>query len=241
MSNIFDGVGEIVKKKLVLFFLIDVSGSMAGKKIGAVNTAIEEVIPELRGIGGSDAEVEMAVLTFSTDVQWLYQSTISVNDFQWKRVAAGGVTNIGDAFEALNEKMSKSAFLNAPSGALAPAIFLMSDGQPTDEYEAPLAALKNNRWFKHALKVAVAIGDDADLAVLEEFTGAREAVTRVHTPENLRKMIRFISITSSKIGSKSRPTGEGGLIQTKQEAMIQELKDLADNDSSLASAADDWD
>jgi uncharacterized protein YegL len=240
MSNIFDGIGGIVKKKLVLFFLIDVSGSMAGTKIGAVNTAIEEVIPELRGIGGSDAEIEIAVLTFSTTVQWLYQSTISVNDFQWKRVDAEGVTSIGWAFKELNEKMSRHAFLNATSGAHAPAIFLMSDGQPTDEYAEPLALLQNNRWFKHAIKVAVAIGDDADLSVLEQFTGNKEAVTRVHRPEHLRKMIRFIAITSSKIGSRSRPTGEGGLVQTGQEAMIRALKDLSENDSSLVNAADDW-
>lgn len=43
MANIFDNVGAIVKREMVLFFVIDTSGSMYGTKIGAVNTAIREV------------------------------------------------------------------------------------------------------------------------------------------------------------------------------------------------------
>ena len=45
-----DAVEAIPRKTMVLFFLIDTSGSMEGAKIGAVNAAIEEVIPELREI-----------------------------------------------------------------------------------------------------------------------------------------------------------------------------------------------
>jgi len=241
MSNIFDGVGEIVKKKMVMFLVIDVSGSMAGKKIGAVNTAIEEVIPELRGIGGSDAEIEMAVLVFSNTVNWLYQSPVSVNDFQWRRLEAVGETYLGAALKALNEKMSKNAFLSAPSGALAPAVFYMSDGQPSDEWQKPLAELKNNRWYQNAIKVAVAIGDDADEGVLAQLTGNPESVTKVHRPEHLKQMVRFVTLTSSKIGSQSRPTDTGGQVQTKQDAMIQEIKELTDSDASITSGSDDWD
>ena len=41
---------EIPRRTMVLFFIVDTSGSMEGKKIGAVNTAIREVIPEIRDI-----------------------------------------------------------------------------------------------------------------------------------------------------------------------------------------------
>ena len=49
MSNMFENIEGIIKREMVLFFIIDKSGSMAGTKIGAVNTAIREVIPELKG------------------------------------------------------------------------------------------------------------------------------------------------------------------------------------------------
>ena len=38
---------------MVLFFLVDTSGSMYGTKIGTVNTAIEEIIPELKDLSES--------------------------------------------------------------------------------------------------------------------------------------------------------------------------------------------
>lgn len=41
-----------------IFFLIDTSGSMEGKKIGAVNSAIEELIPDLRHLSESQADSE---------------------------------------------------------------------------------------------------------------------------------------------------------------------------------------
>ena len=45
--NPFDDAEEIAKKSMVLFFLIDCSGSMGGSKIGTVNSVMEELIPEM--------------------------------------------------------------------------------------------------------------------------------------------------------------------------------------------------
>ncbi len=112
------------------------------------------------------------------------------------------------------------------AGSFAPAIFLLSDGEPTDEYQKELGRLKENNWFKKAIKVAVAIGDDANKDVLAEFTGNKEAVITVHTPEALTKMIRFVSVTASQIGSKSSGVGKGGVDQAtnKQNDTIEAIK-----------------
>jgi uncharacterized protein YegL len=240
--GIFDKVEGIVKRQMVLFFIVDTSGSMEGTKIGAVNTAIREVLPELKGIGGSDVDLKIACLKFSSGCSWMHPSPVPVENFQWNNLAANGVTDFGIACKELSDKMSKDKFLSAPSASVAPAIFLMSDGEPTDDYKKGLAALQQNNWYKYAIKVAVAIGDDANIDVLTEFTGNIEAVITVHTPEALRKMIRFVSITSSQIGSKSQPM-QNGQIESKQDAMIEQLKDLqqADPDLSQTSTdADDW-
>lgn len=95
------------------------------------------------------------------------------------------------------------------AGSFAPAIFLLSDGEPTDEYKKELGRLKENNWFKKAIKVAVAIGEDANRDVLAEFTGSKEAVVAVHTPEALVKMIRFVSVTASQIGSPVQRCRQG--------------------------------
>lgn len=240
--GLFDGVVGIVKRQMVLFFVIDTSGSMQGSKIGAVNTAIREVLPELKDAGGSDVDLKVACLAFSSGCHWMYPTPIASESFQWNQVEADGVTDLGEACRELSKKLSKNEFLKAPSGSVAPAIFLMSDGEPTDDFESGLAQLKQNNWFKYAIKVAVAIGDDANKDVLAKFTGNIEAVIEAHTPEALKKWIRKVSITLSQIGSKSQPVNNGQ-IQSKQDAMIDEIKDIQQSDPDLDSTStsgDDW-
>lgn len=242
MSGMFDDVEGVVKRQMVLFFILDTSGSMNGTKIGAVNTAIREVLPELRGIGGSDFDLKIACLTFSKSCEWMYPSPQPVENFNWKGVSAGGPTPLGAACRELNKKLSKNEFMTSPSGSVAPVLFLMSDGAPTDEFEAGLSELEKNNWFKYAIKVAVAIGDDADQNCLAKFTGTEESVITVHTPDALKEWIKAISITSSQIGSQSSNT----LTQSKQDTMITAIKEMPDlyaeisEVSSISTSADAW-
>jgi uncharacterized protein YegL len=191
---------------MVLFFLIDASGSMDGSKIGAVNTAIEEVIPALREVSdeNADAQIKVAALEFSSGARWITAGgPLEAEQFRWNFINASGVTDFGAACKALNEKLSTKAFMNEATGSFAPAIFLLSDGEPTDNWQKDLDALKQNNWFKAAVKVAVAIGDDANKDVLKEFTGSMEAVLETHSAAMLKKMIKFVSVRASQVASKS--------------------------------------
>ena len=126
---------SVSKKSLVIFFLIDTSRSMVGKKIGELNTVMEELIPEIRRVGEADTDVKVAVLTFGTQVRWMYNEPILIEDFEWSRLRADGVTNMGEAFRELSARMSRNSFLNSPSLSFAPVIFLMTDGYPSDDYK----------------------------------------------------------------------------------------------------------
>jgi len=237
MSNIFDGAGEIAKREMVLFFLVDQSGSMEGTKMGQVNEAIREAIPMLRDVGGSDAKIKIAALLFSSGCRWMYAEPIPVEDFQWKPVDTFGVTDFGAACQELAKKMSRKAFLKSPSASVAPAIFLMSDGQPTDEYKEGLELLNKNSWFKHAIRVALAIGADADDNVLAEFTGTMEAVTRIYSPEALRKFIHFVTVKTAQIGTQW--DSDGDPTKTRQDNMIQKLDDFLKDNPDINQNADD--
>ncbi|MDR2476788.1 MAG: VWA domain-containing protein, partial [Treponema sp.] len=162
---------EIPRRTMVLFFVIDTSGSMEGKKIGSVNAAIEEVIPAIKEVSdeNADAQIKIAVLEFSSGATWHTPSgPVPADQFRWNDLDAGGVTDFGAACKTLNEKLSTKAFMQEATGSFAPAIFLLSDGDPTDDWQSALAALKQNNWFKAAVKVAVAIGDDVKKDVLKE-------------------------------------------------------------------------
>ena len=236
---------EIPRRTMVLFFVVDTSGSMDGAKIGAVNTAIEEVIPAIKDVSdeNADAQIKIAALEFSSGATWHTPGgPVPAEQFRWNYLDAAGVTDLGAACRALNEKLSTKAFMQEATGSFAPAIFLLSDGDPTDDWWGPLQTLKQNNWFKAAVKVAVAIGDDANRDVLKEFTGSMEAVLEVHNSAMLKKMIKFVSVRASQVASKSANVNEGAAAgdEAKQAELNSALSEFA-ADAAAAPDQDDGD
>ena len=142
---------EIPRKMCPVIFLLDTSGSMSGAPIGAVNRAIENVMPELVSMNESNAdnEIKVAVMTFDYDAKWVIgeDELLSPEDVtnSWRDLDANGYTSMGAAFRSLNEKLSVShGFMKRASGSVAPVLFLLSDGEPTDDYRAGLQVLQKN-------------------------------------------------------------------------------------------------
>lgn len=250
MPSLLNDTVSVSRRTMTLFFLIDTSGSMYGNKIGAVNDAIVNVLPMLEeiSVNNSDAEIKVAALEFSDGAKWLYNEPKSFEDFKWIDVQASGLTSLGEACLELNSKLSRSGYMKSASGsdayAYAPAIILLSDGGPTDNFDGGLQLLQGNLWFKNAIRIAIAIGDDADLDVLSRFTGNSEAVIKVQNIDALKQIIRIVAISSSQIGSKSSSAGES----TKQDQVIKEVNQAVENVNGASSAAtpnsnsyDDWD
>lgn len=210
-------LGEgIVKQELNLLFVIDNSGSMEGEKLGAVNNAIRDVMaimPEIQE-DTVDADIRISAMTFSDSVDWVYPEPKMVSDFRWKDVSSDGGTDLSQAYDELSKFLCKrSRGGQMPEiGGVAPIIILMTDGLPTSyDWEEHLNALKKKGWFRVALKYALAIGIDTDEAmdVLCKFTGNPETVLRVYTAEALRKVIRVIAVTASKVKSSSSSVRSG--------------------------------
>ena len=233
------GATAVSKKSLVIFFLIDTSGSMRGKKMGELNTVMEELIPEIRRVGEADTDVKIAVLTFSTGVKWMYKAPISVEEFQWSRLEANGVTSMGEAFSELSNRMSRNGFLNSPSLSFAPVIFLMTDGYPSDDYKKGLESLQTNSWYKFGLKAALGIGNEANDDMLAEFTGSKETVVHAYSGNQLAQMIKIVAVTASQIGSKSmtlsdensnQELSEEDVYASKQKLLGQQIQELVGQD-----------
>ena len=244
--SLLDDAVSVPRRTMTLFFLIDTSGSMSGNKIGAVNDAIVNVLPMLEDISSSnpDAEIKVAALELSNGTNWLYNEPKSVEDFKWIDVQAGGLTSLGEACLELNSKLSRSGYMKSASGSYAPAIILLSDGGPTDNFDGGLQTIQGNNWFKNAIRIAIAIGDDADLDVLARFTGNSEAVIKVQNIDALKQIIRIVAVTSSQIGSKSSSAGD----TSKQDQVIKDVNQAVDNIDGASTAAapdsssyDDWD
>ncbi|MDR0944215.1 MAG: VWA domain-containing protein [Ruminococcus sp.] len=244
-NSILENV-PVPRKTMVLFFLIDTSGSMFGTKIGSVNNAIEEIIPDLKKMSESnpDAEIKIAAMEFSNGVKWVTpEGPVPADVFRWEPIEAMGVTDLGAAFTELREKLSKNSFMKEAAGSYAPVIFLMTDGEPTDEWQKPLEELTENKWFTHAIKIALAVGDDANEEVLKKFTANEASVVKATNSELLKKMIKFVSVRSSQVASRSAAAvAENGVLPSKQEEFLDELKTAVEEMNNEVTVSDDeWD
>ena len=208
------------RRQMNMFFLVDTSGSMTGRKIGAVNQAIREAMPIIKEISedNADAAIKVAVLEFSDDCAWMHDVPVDAEKFDWIDLGTHCLTSMGAAFEALNEKLSRKQYMSQNS--YQPAIILLSDGAPTDDYKHGLDKLKQNKWFNVAIKVAIAIGDDANKQILSEFTGNSEAVFNADNVYMLKNIIKIASVSASQIGSQSTTSSNS----TKQEQVVEEIK-----------------
>ena len=192
--------GELATRPLHFIWMVDCSGSMYGEKIGAVNHAIQSTIPEMQDAARNNPNAQLLVRTlkFSTGASWVTANPVDIESFAWDDLDAGGVTDLGKAFEMVAAQLTIPPMTDR---ALPPVIVLLSDGQPTDDYKKSLDKLLSLPWGKKAVRIAISIGQDADDDVLQQFTGNRELVLQANNPEALVKMIKWASTAASMVSA----------------------------------------
>jgi uncharacterized protein YegL len=249
--SILDRIAPAPRKIMTLFYLVDASGSMTGEKIGKVNAAMEECIPDLKEISreNDDAEIRVAIMQFSNGCRWItpVAGPVGVEDIVWNDIHAAGVTDLGAALKELDRKLSREAYLKSQTGAYAPVILLFSDGEPTDDWSSALENIKKNNWFKSAIKIAIAIDIDgeADKNVLAQFTGSMESVITVKDKNMLKNMIHKVSIRASEFQSHSKQSGDSNSTPVDDSAKIVKdvtslLSDTATIDPNNTAGWDNW-
>jgi uncharacterized protein YegL len=193
--------GALAKRPLQFIWILDCSGSMDGTKIDTVNHAIRECIKPMQDVADENpnAEVLVRVLTFSDGAQWHVPQPTNIHQFAWADIDANGCTDMGHGLGKLADALSVS---NMPERGLPPVLVLMSDGQPTDNFDEGLKKLMDQPWGKRAVRIAIAIGTDANLDVLQRFIGNPEIKPMVSdNAADLVKKIKWASTVPLKAAS----------------------------------------
>lgn len=231
--------GALASRPLNFFWIVDCSGSMYGEKIGTVNNAIQQTIPEMRSAAEDNPNAQLLIrtLAFSDGANWLTTSPVPIENFVWSDLEADGCTALGQAFDLLAAQLDVSQL---GTRALPPVLVLLSDGIPTDDWKKPLEHLQQLPWGKKAVKIAISIGNDADDDVLTAFTGNRELVLQANNAPMLTKMIKWASTVASVVSAPaSRATS-----QQQSGAPISNVSVILDMDnipdSSDIDANDVW-
>ena len=185
---------------LDFIWIADCSGSMDGEKIQTLNYAIRQTIPDMRkeADDNPNAQIMVRAIKFSDGAAWHIPTATPIDTFNWNDLTAGGVTSMGMALELVAGELNQFPL---DTKRLPPVLVLLTDGQPTDDYKKGLEALMDTPWGKKAVRIAIAIGKDADLDVLEQFTGNKELVLEAKNPQLLIKFIKWASTVVKTVSS----------------------------------------
>jgi uncharacterized protein YegL len=177
----------------------------AGGKMAALNTAIREVLPHLTETSASNPHAEVAVraIGFGTGARWHVAEPTHPDELAWEDLVAGGYTDLGAAIDLLRDALTVPPM---EERALPPAIVLISDGMPTDDFAESLAKLLAMPWGARSVRMAVAIGQDANYDVLASFIDdpAIEPVT-ASNPEQLLMALRWATVHVARAASSLAP------------------------------------
>lgn len=185
---------KISQRPLDIIYVIDTSGSMDGAKIQSVNNAMHELENALREEARKNptAQVNVRIITFGgTCARWHLANKTPVEQFNYQNINdVDGMTPMGSAFKLLCDVLDST---HVPNRSLKPIIVLLSDGWPNDNYEGNLNRLLNLPWGKKAIKVAIAIGHDADKDILASFTTDPALVLNAYKATELKNFIKWTS------------------------------------------------
>jgi len=187
-------------RPLPVLVLADTSGSMSvDGKIEALNDALHEMIASLAEEEGR-AEIEVAIVTFGGASAVLHTPLTPA----WKvalasPLAAAGKTPMGGAFGIAQEMLEDRDQI--PSRAYQPTLVLVSDGQPTDDWRTPLQELLGSPRASKAVRLALAIGGDANREVLDAFLAGSSRLLEAHESRTIKTFFRWVTMS---VSSRSR-------------------------------------
>jgi uncharacterized protein YegL len=188
-------------RPLPVFILADTSGSMgADGKINVLNEAVSQMLSTFAEEEDNHAEIHVLAISFGRGGAALHLPLQAAADIKWEPMQAAGRTPMGEAFALAQTLLEDRSVV--PGRAYRPAIVLVSDGVPTDDWEGPLKGLLSSERASKATRFAMGIGEDANLETLSTFLGDSEfGVFEAHEAREIKKFFHWVTMS---VTSRSR-------------------------------------
>ena len=185
-------------RRLPVYLVLDVSGSMMGEPIEAVRNGMQILASTLRTDPYALETAYLSVITFDGEARQVAPLTELVA-FQPPAIEAGSTTSLGAALRLTRACIEREVRKTTPDskGDWKPLVFLMTDGQPTDDWQKGLADFRTART---GMVIACAAGQKADTAVLKQIT---ENVVSLDTADS-STIGAFFKWVSASISTSSK-------------------------------------
>jgi len=190
-------------RRLPVYLVLDVSGSMSGDPIEAVKMGLKALLSDLQDNPQALETVWLSVITFGSSARQVVPLT-EIGAFSEPPLTIEGSTNLADALKVLKAAITKEVRKNTATqkGDWKPLIFLMTDGAPDPGWEAAADDIKK---LKPGNLIACAVGPAADTTVLKRIT---EIVLKMSdcSPGTLGAFMKWmtdsVTRTSVSVGTK---------------------------------------
>ena len=191
-------------RRLPVYLLLDTSGSMSGEPIEAVKNGVQVMINSLRQNPQAIETAYISIITFNSAAQQVVPLT-DLASFQMVDLKASGTTALGDALKLIAAKIDTEVAKTTTEqkGDWKPLVFIMTDGIPTDDWQAGLSEFKKR---KTAYTVACAAGGGADTNILKQIT---DNVVSLDTADS-QSISKFFSWVTASIGVSSTKVEDAG-------------------------------
>lgn len=187
-------------RRLPIYFLLDVSDSMVGEPREALQKGLERIVDELRSNPYALETAHISVIAFAGRAKTLVPLT-DVLSYYNPSLSVGSGTALGLAMEQLMESIDKDVKMSVEGkkGDWQPLVYILTDGKPTDSYDAAFARWKED-YAHRTHVVAIGLGQFADTEALSQI--AEQTFT--YSGENKKDfnaMIRWISNSISAVSA----------------------------------------
>lgn len=191
-------------RRLPVYLVLDTSGSMTGEPIESLKNGVQVLISTLRQDPYALETAYLSVITFSTTAQQLVPLT-ELSTFQMPDLQAAGTTSLGEALNLLAQRVEVEVARTTADqkGDWKPLVFIMTDGEPTDDWQK---GLNEYRKRKFGMVIACAAGRAANANVLKQVT---DTVVQLDTADS-STIKAFFKWVSASISTGSQKVESGG-------------------------------
>lgn len=200
-------------RKLPVYFLMDISDSMLGGPLEAVQKGMSSMVAELRSDPYALETVFVSALGFAGKALELAPLT-EICLFEPPQLPIGSGTSLGEGLNLLMSRIDSEVrkTTSGQKGDWKPMVFLFTDGAPTDDPRAAVKKWRDN-YRKNANMIAVTFGKNADVRLLQELTDEVLTLTDL-SAESFMEFFRWVSASmqASSVAMCERGT-EGALLK----------------------------